>query len=138
MQNRLKKTIYLIILVFGLMVGTALSWVYFYTHSQANSDNQQLLENLLQYANTAITNDNYACTGKPVKTVGATIASLLELNSTSKINSLSYGCFKETCTVSVTSCAPWQTNECSSRFLTFTIDGSNNIQPNTFSCFDLP
>lgn len=73
MLNRLKKTPYLIILVLAIAITTTLSWGYFFTNSQANCDNQQLWRHLLQYANTAMTNDNYACAVKPVKTVVATM-----------------------------------------------------------------
>lgn len=96
----------------------------------------------MEYSNEPISPHNYACEGKPLKTVGSVVASLLELNKINKVNMLAYGCFNDgssdSCTISVSGCSHWQNSECSSRILKFNIDSNSNIKPNTFSCIDVP
>ncbi|WP_282175942.1 hypothetical protein [Vibrio nereis] len=132
------KLMYLTIFFIGVTSGVSGSYVYFYVNKQQASETSELMERILEYSNTSILSDNYACEGKQVKTVGSVVASLLELNKINKVNMLTYGCFKDICTVSVSNCQPWKGRECSSRFLKFNIDRSNEIKPNTFSCFDMP
>ncbi|WP_065187574.1 hypothetical protein [Shewanella woodyi] len=134
----LTRLIYLIIFIVGITLGASSTYLYFHDNSEQRPDTHELIEKILKYSNIPISADNNACEGKAVKTVGSVVASLLELNKMNKVNMLTYGCFGNSCTVSVSSCQPWQDSECSSRFLKFNVDSSNEIKPNTFSCFDMP
>ena len=134
----LSKIIYLLILIVGIALGSLFTWINTYTEIQGLSDEQELLEKILAYSNTPISDENNSCEWLPVKTVGATVASLLELNKVNKRNMLTYGCFSDTCTMSITMCKPWQEHECTSRFLKLNIDENNQIKPSTFMCFDMP
>jgi len=130
----------LVITVFLLGTATGLfsAWVCSYRESPPAAEQQPLLENVVRYASTEIAAENYACEGRPVTTVGAVIASLLEINNTTSRNRLSYGCYNEVCTLSVSSCKPWQDQECSTRFLKFERDSQQQILPDSFSCLDMP
>jgi hypothetical protein len=133
-----KKLGYLVILALGIGLGIAIEWIHSYHEIQDVSGKSQIFEKVLTHANVKISEDNYACEGKPVRTVGAVVASIIEFNSQRSKNMLSYGCYKETCTISYTDCKPWQSSECSSRFLKFLINEAGNINTNSFSCFDIP
>ncbi len=132
------RVVYLMILVIGIGIGISVTYFQFHSNSMKYLDNNQLLERVFVYSNTLISDDNYACEGKRANTVGSVIASLLALNEINKVNMLTYGCFSDTCSVSVSSCQPWQDQECSTRYLKFNLDNDNKIKPNTFSCLDMP
>jgi hypothetical protein len=97
-----------------------------------------MLEQVLAHANIQLSEENYSCEGKPLRTVGAVIASIIEFNSRHSKNMVSYGCYNGTCTVSHTDCKPWQGSECSSRFLKFELNEAGDIKADSFSCFDMP
>ena len=131
----LSKIFYLIV---GVVLGVSVTYVSFYSDSYQRSDTNDLMVKILEHSNTSISDDNYSCEGVAVKTVGAVVASLLENNKINKVNNLKYGCLENTCRMSVSSCQPWQSNECSSRFLTFNINSNNEVEKNSFNCFDMP
>lgn len=133
-----KKIIYLLILILGIALGALFTWMNTYTKISGLSDDQELLEKTLAYSNTPISDENNSCEGQPVNTVGAAVASLLELNTINSRNMLTYGCFNDTCSMSISMCTPWKDFECSSRFLKFNIDADKKILPSTFMCFDMP
>ena len=135
--SMLHKILYPLIFVSGILIGCCMSYMHFYDDSEQYSD-IVLLEKIFNYSNSTISDENNRCEGKPVKTVGDVVASLLELNTINKVNMLAYGCFNDTCSMSVSACPPWQESECSSRFLKFNIDNRNKIKANTFICFDIP
>lgn len=122
----------------GCLIGGGIIWVNSYSENVLITDQHELLEAIFSNSETIITDANYSCEGKPVRTVGAVVASLLELNTTRKRNVLSYGCYESVCTMSVSNCKPWQESECGSRFLKFNINKKGNIDATTFSCFDMP
>lgn len=130
--------IYLITLSIGIAIGTIVTWVNSYSFNMNGTNQQEFLEQVLIYSNVAISSENSACEGKPVKTVGAVIASLLELNKLNSRNMLSYGCYGSVCTMSVSNCKPWQDQECGSRFLKFDLNELMGFDLSSFSCFDMP
>ena len=134
----LNKMLFLLVFVIGMTLGITACYVYFYKNTYQHSESNELVEKILHYANSPISDDNYACEGKPVKTVGSAVASLIELNTLNKVNSLVSGCFEDTCTMSVSDCSPWEGSECSTRFLKVNLDSNHQIKPNTFTCFDIP
>lgn len=135
----MKRTALVIgIFLLGAATGLFSAWVCSYRESPPAADQQRLLENVMRYASTEIAAEHYACEGSPVTTVGAVIASLLEMNNTTSRNRLSYGCYNGVCTLSVSSCKPWQDQECSTRFLKFELDSQQRILPESFSCLDMP
>ncbi|MGI5308581.1 hypothetical protein [Rheinheimera sp. WS51] len=133
-----RKLVYLATLALCIGLGIAIEWIHSYHETQDKSDKSQMLEKVLTHANIQILEENYSCDGKPVQTVGAVIASIIEFNSSHSKNMVSYGCYNETCTISYTDCKPWQSSECSSRFLKFQLNETGNIKKNSFSCFDMP
>jgi len=132
------KIIYFLMLILGIALGSLFTWINTYAEIHNFYDEYELLERTLAYSNTSISDENNSCEGPPVKTVGAVIASLLELNKINNRNMLTYGCFNDTCSMSITMCTPWKDFECSSRFLKFNVDSDNTILPSTFMCFDMP
>ncbi|MCR9906961.1 hypothetical protein NB545_05695 [Vibrio campbellii] len=136
MLNRLLR--YLVVFGVGVTCGVLLTYAHFYENLQQKSDTHELMERVLEYSNVPISADNYACEGKPLRTVGSAVASLLEFNKSNRLNMLTYGCFSDSCTISVSSCQPWRDSECSSRFLKFNIANNSEINPDTFSCIDMP
>ncbi len=122
----------------GVSVGGAGVWLYYVSDKPSSVDQSQFLEQLLAHAEVEILGEHYGCEGKPVKTVGAVVSSLLEFNAASRSNQLSYGCYQNTCSMSFSHCKPWQGEECSSRFLTFELNEIGAINPASFRCFDLP
>ncbi len=124
--------------VSGGFIGGGIVWVISHGEYEALADQREFIESILYNSEIEISQDNNSCEGKPVKTVGAVVASLLESNSTHKRNTLTYGCYESVCTMSVSNCKPWQESECGSRFLKFNINKQGIIDVSTFSCFDMP
>lgn len=132
------KLIVLLALILGAVIGAGVVWVKSHNTSLELPDQQILLEGILDHSAIVIAEEYYACEGKPLKTVGAVVASLIESNKRHTRNVLSYGCYNSVCTMSVTDCKPWQSSECSSRFLRFDLNVNGNIDEKSFSCFDMP
>jgi hypothetical protein len=133
-----KYFIYISLVIISAAAGSLITWVNSFGITSAQIEEKVSLEVLLEHSNTVITDSNYSCEGKAVKTVGAVAASIIELNGLYKRNRLSYGCFDNTCVLSVSSCMPWQSLECGSRILKFEIEEDNVIQKHTFTCIDMP
>jgi len=133
-----KFLIYSLFAVAGTSLGSLITWINSHSNVESFEESTILLESVLAHSNTKITEDNYACEGKPVKTVGAVFASIIELNNLYKRNMLSYGCINRTCALSVSSCKPWQDQECGNRILKFDLNEKNEIETNTFTCIDMP
>ncbi|GAA3921181.1 hypothetical protein [Litoribacillus peritrichatus] len=129
---------YLMVFLLGLFIGIFVVWQDSYQFRAHDLEQHELLEKVLANSNTAILEENYACEGRPVRTVGAVMASLIESNKTNIRNELTYGCFESTCTISISDCKPWQDQECSTRFLKFNVNDQKTIQTETFSCIDMP
>ena len=134
----MKTVVFTLIAVLGCFAGGSIVWVNSYSAKEKMTEQHELLEAIFANSEILISDENYSCEGKPVKTVGAVVASLLEYNLTQKRNALSYGCYESVCTMSVSDCKPWQKSECGSRFLKFNINAKGNIDVSTFSCFDMP
>lgn len=133
-----KKIVYLFIFCLGMAAGATLFWIHSYSTKTRVNHQAPTIGDILAHANTPISPAHNACEGKPVNTVGDVVASLLEQNTLDSHNRLNYGCYDNTCTVSVSDCKPWQQQECGSRFLTFQRDNQKNIDSQSFNCFDMP
>lgn len=133
-----KYLIYISLLIIGTAAGSIVTWVNSHGKISAHVEESVTLERILVHSMVEITDSNYSCEGKPVKTVGAVVASIIEFNSLYKRNMLSYGCIHNTCALSTSSCMPWQSQECGSRILKFEVDEENIIQAHTFTCIDMP
>ena len=92
-----RTTLNIIIILLGATAGLFSAWVCSYHQIPTAADQQRLLENVMRYASTEIAAENYACEGSPVTTVGAVIASLLEMNNTASRNRLRSLCTKGPC-----------------------------------------
>jgi hypothetical protein len=125
-------------ILIGGITGAVIMWVNSHSDNDVGMNQQAMLENIFQYSNTSLTDENNACEGDPRNTVGEVVASLLEFNKQTDVNKLSYGCYGATCTMSISDCKPWQSQECSSRFLKFNMNDRNEIDESSFSCFDMP
>lgn len=131
----------------GMLVGGLAVWAgtFANSNSQAVESPQQVqtqISHLVRYANTPIKAENFSCnvgpevTRKP--TVGSVLASIVSSNLTTIRNRQSFGCFDNTCSLSISDCKPWQSSECSQRFLKYELDDQNKIRPTSFSCIDVP
>jgi hypothetical protein len=130
--------IIILAMAFGVLIGGVTVWVNSYGDYEALTDQNKFLESILSNSGIIISNENNSCEGKPVKTVGAVVASLLEHNRSHKRNTLTYGCYESVCTMSVSDCKPWQERECGSRILKFSVNKQGVIDVSTFSCIDMP
>ena len=131
----------------GMLVGGLAVWVgtFSYSSSAAVESPEKMekhLSRLIRYANAPIISENFNCdfvtlTGiKP--TVGNVLASMMSSNLTTIRNRQSFDCIENTCSLSISDCKPWQTSECSQRFLTYEIDKQQKVKSSTFSCIDVP
>jgi hypothetical protein len=130
--------IFLFAAAFGGLIGGGIVWINSHGDYEALTDQSEFIESILSNSEIIISKENNSCEGKPVKTVGAVVASLLESNRAHKRNTLTYGCYESVCTMSVSNCKPWQESECGSRFLKFNVNKQGVIDVSTFSCFDMP
>ena len=131
----------------GVLIGGLAVWAGTYSNSNdlitasAQPISEQLA--LLQcYSHMPIQAEYFNCsdihlTGlKP--TVGDVLASIMSSNLTSVRNRQSFECIDNVCSLSVTDCKPWQSSECSTRFLKYEIDQNQQIKPDSFNCIDVP
>lgn len=131
----------------GMLVGGLVVWAgtFAYSNSSAVENPQKIqkqLSQLIRYANIPMPPENFSCEFSGViglkPTVGNVVASIISSNLTTMRNRQSFGCFENTCSLSISNCQPWQSNECSERFLRYEIDKQGVINPKTFACFDVP
>ena len=126
-----------LLFLMGGIIGAVLVWVD--SHKTKKTLTRDItLESILAYSATSISPQNFSCEGNVKKTVGAVVASIFENNLLYERNRVSLGCFEKTCTLSVTYCAPWQEQECGSRFLKFKMDPNKSINASSFACIDMP
>ncbi|MCP4180187.1 MAG: hypothetical protein GY756_20680 [bacterium] len=131
--------IYLLILFVGILIGSSYIWISTYSDTSGNySENKIELEEVLKYSNTQIKDDNFSCEGETAKTVGAVVGSIYNMNNHNIRNMVSFGCYNNTCSLSISDCKPWQSQECGSRHLVFEINNEKEIDSTTFKCFDVP
>lgn len=126
------------LLLLGILLGAAGSWVSSYLPDPEKSSKVITFEKLLTYSPVQIQDNNFSCEGGTGKNVGAVIGSIFDNNNQYKRNKISMGCFETICALSISDCKPWQPGECSSRFLRFELDAENEIIPSSFVCFDMP
>lgn len=135
----MKKTlIYAALILLGVIIGGSISWFLSYYPSYDYNHDKITIEDILKHSNVTMTKNNFACEGELKQNVASVIGSILELNNLNKRNMLSFGCFQNICTIMVSNCMPWQSQECGSRILKVYINKKNEIQPDTFSCIDIP
>ena len=129
---------YIVLIGIGAIIGGSVMWISSYYPKSEYVDDKISIADILGHSRIAISKSNFSCQGTVDANVGSVVGSIIELNSVNKRNMLSFGCFQNICTLVVASCAPWQNEECGSRFLKFEIDDANKIQSDTFSCIDIP
>lgn len=131
----------------GMLVGGLAVWAGTFANSNSQAVEypkqvQAKISHLVRYANTPIKPENFHCEGIPQETnkptVGNVLASLVTSNLTTIRNRQSFECFDNTCSLSISDCKPWQSGECSQRFLKYELDAQNRIRATSFSCIDVP
>jgi len=131
----------------GVIVGGLAVWAGTYISSGNLSDDHspevcEQLALLARYSNILIPAKNFNCEGVAFTgsraTVGDVMASMMNSNLTSTRNQQSFECIENVCTLSISDCKPWQSSECSTRFLKYELDQQQKIKPNSFNCIDVP
>ncbi|CCO45517.1 conserved hypothetical protein [Vibrio nigripulchritudo SOn1] len=132
--NRMKV---LVVLVLAVILG----WFGKDVHSQLAvrnaSESDALLSQVLKHANVPLRQEQRACYYNS-ETVGDVVASLVSNNMQNHINRLDAGCFEQTCTISLSSCLPWETSECDQTLLKYETAQNGSIKPETFQCISIP
>ncbi len=139
-MKRQTKLACLFSLTIGLLIGGFTAWINSHVNGNKLGDNQEMLEEVFRHSNLAIVADNFSCEGfdRSTVTVGSVLATLYDTNSRKPRNMVKIGCFYNKCSIMVSECMPWQSEECNSRFLRFDLLGENHIDPNSFACIDVP
>ncbi len=130
--------LYFFILVLGGVVGGFVHWGSTYLSVASHVSTPVTMEQLLEHTSQPITPDNFSCEGDVKPFVGSVIGSIYEANNHNVRNRVTYSCEVQICTLSVTNCAPWQSQECGSRILYFESSETGMIRTNTFKCIDVP
>ena len=133
-----KISLYILLITIGLVIGGGISWVYSYYPERPYVKDKISIEDILRYSNTTIAENNFSCEGDTKLNVGAVTASIIELNNLNKRNSLTFGCYQNICTLMVSNCLPWKSQECGNRILKLETNEEDQILPSTFSCIDVP
>lgn len=131
-------SIYALLVFIGAIIGGGVTWVFSYYPNYDYREDSIKIEDILKYSNVIITKDNFSCEGEINSNVGAVVGSIFESNRSNKRNRLTFGCYQNNCTLMVTNCMPSQSHECGNRILKFYLNEANVIQPDTFSCIDIP
>jgi uncharacterized protein YaiE (UPF0345 family) len=126
------------ILIVGLLMGGTYIWVSSYLDDPRENKTLITLEEVFKYSNTQIESEHFSCEGETGKTVGAVVGSIYDFNNQNTRNMVSFGCFENTCVLSISDCKPWQSQECGSRLLRFEINTKKEIDPTSFTCIDVP
>ncbi|QDP01181.1 hypothetical protein [Thalassotalea sp. PS06] len=126
----------LAVVILAALAGGLAVYVFVYT----TKDEPQVLdirvEQILEHANVAISANN--CEGESLETVGDVMASILEINQSSRINRTGLSCDEIHCWYSISECNPWQSNECGSRLLRFEVNQDKTIVASSFQCLEIP
>lgn len=133
-----KYAIWLMCLSIGIALGVGGYFWAIHTKVDFDKDRTQLIEQVLTYSNTVITEENDSCEGPKGKRVGHVVASIFGLGHAYTVNPISAGCGDSVCTITLNHCKPWQDAECSSRILRFDQNNNGDIDPSSFICLDLP
>nr|WP_086940916.1 hypothetical protein [Thaumasiovibrio occultus] len=124
-------------IVFGAAIGVG--GHFFWIHNQVTpvTSDATALKLAFEHSQLVLSESQNSCSDNATPfTVGDALASVLELSELYDVNRLDYGCGYGVCTVSVSSCPPWQDSECGQRFLR--IDVTPEFEPTSFTCFDMP
>lgn len=131
----------------GVLMGGLAVWAGTYSNSgdlatEGIQPASEQLALLLSYSHTPIPAENFNCAAIPLTgltpTVGNVLASMMSANLTFVRNQQSLDCIGNVCSLSITDCKPWQSSECSTRFLRYEIDKHQRIKSNSFNCIDVP
>lgn len=134
----MKRLYYILTLTAAALVGGTISWFYSY-FPQADFEQDKInIEDILEYSNVTISEGNFSCGVDVENNVGSVVGSIVELNSLNKRNMLTFGCFENTCSIMVTNCMPWKSQECGNRILKLNINQNNKIITESFTCIDMP
>ena len=136
--NMKRLATYILLLATGIAIGATVSWVNSWYPDRSYVRDKITLGDVLKYSNVLISDDNFSCEGDVKHDVGSVTGSIIELNNLHKRNMLSFGCYQNICTLSVSSCMPWQDQECGNRILKFDINAANEIDTASFTCLDIP
>ena len=129
---------YLFIFVLGGAVGGTIHWASTYLSVVSYLPAPVKIEQLFAHTAQTITPGSFSCEGDVKSIVGSVIGSIFEANSHKVRNRVTYGCDGNTCTLSISNCAPWQSQECGQRILYFEHDQTGAIRSSTFKCIDVP
>jgi len=131
----------------GVVAGGLAVWAGTHASSGSllNDDSpgvREQLSLLTRYSNIKISTNNYSCESIAFSgarpTVGDVMASMMNSNLSSTRNRQSFECMDNICTLSISDCKPWQSSECSTRFLKYEVDQQQKINPSSFNCIDVP
>ena len=131
----------------GVVAGGLAVWAGTHASSGSllNDDSPEVREQLsllTRYSNIKISTNNYSCESIDFSgvrpTVGDVMASMMNSNLSSTRNRQSFKCMDNICTLSISDCKPWQSSECSTRFLKYEVDQQQKINPSSFNCIDVP
>lgn len=127
-------------LTIGLLIGGSTVWVKCHVNGGKLGENEVILEEIFQHANHVINPDNFSCEGFDNESisVGTVLATLYNTQSRKPHNIVEVGCFENKCSIMVSECMPWQSEECSSRYLRFDLTNEHRIDPDSFACIDVP
>ncbi|WP_104402647.1 hypothetical protein [Vibrio penaeicida] len=127
----------LVALVLTLVIGWYGNDVYSQLAVRNVANTTPQLSKVLQFAQVPLRQDQRSCY-LDSNTVGDVIASLIGNNMQNHINRLDAGCFEQTCTISLSSCLPWESSECDQTFLKYDTSITGEIKPNSFACVSVP
>lgn len=135
----MKIFIAILALIIGIIIGSFTVYIQSYQNIIEQPPTPTIsLGELFKHTNTIISEDNYSCEGPKLETVGDVMASIYERSLYKARNMFAFGCYEQTCSLSETSCKPWQSSECGSRILRFELSKQNKIDKESFTCLDMP
>ena len=135
----MKKYIFIVVsFLFGIVVGGGVFWISSHKSERTYSNKKIGYEQLLKHSDVKISKNNFHCENYVGRDVAAIFGSILEFNDNSIRNKLTLQCWGAECALMVSSCLPWQSQECGQRALKFELNKKNEIIPSTFKCFDIP
>jgi hypothetical protein len=122
----------------GIVLGVVITWHHFHDTEIDLGHENISYEKVMDLSGQHILEENFSCENYVGRSVGEVFSYILELNNSRYMNTLSRSCFGDKCSISASTCRPWQSDSCGSVILYFELISGSKIDPTSFKCIQMP
>lgn len=120
------------------VAGVILAWFYIHSIEKRQGGQSFQLEDIFASSTQRIADEKFHCEDYIGRSVGSVLANIFDSNHAGYLNAINQSCFGNKCSISHSSCKPWQSDSCGSTVLYFELNTEDQIDPLSFSCVQVP